>query len=121
MATVKKEYHYPQAYFLEPEALRHFGLKERTYKRWLAEGVTIPGRYKVKGTNYYVLEPHEFHTWLIETQIEKATQFNKLHNGRKKESLKGGKPTRDAVPVDSGSYHSPTSPSGTKQINGLAT
>ena len=121
MANVIKEYHYPQAYFLEPEALIHFGIKGRTYKRWLADGVTIPGRYKVKGTNYYVIEPHEFHTWLIETRIEKATQFNKLHNGRKRNHVKGGKPTSDAVPADHEANHSASLSTGAKQTNGLAT
>jgi len=113
MAKVIEEHQYPQTYFLEPEALRHFGLKERTYKRWLAEGITIPGRYKVKGTNYYVIEPHEFHTWLIETRIEPSTKFNKLHNGRKK-SHKGGKPTRDNVPGGSSII-----PPGAEKANGL--
>ena len=98
MARVTKEYSYPQTYFLEPEALKHFGIKARTYKRWLDDGIEIPGRYKVKGANYYVLEPHQFHLWLINTRIEPATKQNKFHN-RKPKSLKGGK-ARDDVPGD---------------------
>ena len=34
---------YPQKYFLEGEALKHFGIKTRTYKNWLDSGLTIPG------------------------------------------------------------------------------
>ena len=91
MAQVKKEYSYPQTYFLEPEGLRHFGIKPRSYKRWIDSGIKIPGRYKVKGTNYYVLEPHEFHLWIIETRLEPATIHNKFHNRKpKKNSQKGG-------------------------------
>ena len=115
MASINK-HTYPQKYFLEGEALQHFAIKGRTYKRWLDEGTEIPGRYKVKGTNYYVIEPHEFHAWLIETRIEKATQFNKFHN-RKAKSRKGGKPTRDVVPDGLGKYF----PSGANKSNGLST
>ena len=115
MASINK-HTYPQKYFLEGEALQHFAIKGRTYKRWLDEGIEIPGRYKVKGTNYYVLEPEEFHKWLMETRIEPATKFNKLHDGRNIESLKGGKPTRDVVPDGLGKYF----PSGANKSNGLA-
>lgn len=116
---------YPQKYFLEGEALQHFGIKGRTYLRWLEEGTTIPGRYKVTGTNYYVIKPEEFHKWLIETKLEPATNHNKLHGGRhasrKKKSLKGGKSTRDDVPGEMGVLSSPSFPPGTNKPNGLAT
>jgi len=114
MASVTKEYHYPQTYFLEPEALIHFGIKARSYKRWLDEGTEIPGRYKVKGSNYYVIEPHQFHLWLIDTKIEPATKHNKLHDGRKKNHVKGGKPTSDVVPDGLNNF-----PSGANKPNGL--
>jgi len=80
MATIIKKYSYPQIYFLEKEACKHFGLKIRTYKNWLDSGLTIPGRYKVKGSNYYIIKPEEFHQWLIETRLEVATPQNKFHN-----------------------------------------
>ena len=119
MARVTKEYSYPQTYFLEPEALKHFGIKARTYKRWLDDGIEIPGRYKVKGANYYVLEPHQFHLWLINSRIEPATKQNKFHN-RKPKSREGGK-SRDEVPGDTGVLSSPTtSPGANKSSNGLA-
>ena len=79
MATNIK-YSYPQIYFLECEACKHFGLKLRTYKNWIDSGLTIPGRYKVKGSNYYIIKPEEFHLWLIETRLEVATPQNKFHN-----------------------------------------
>jgi len=111
---------YPQKYFLEGEALKHFGIKALTYKNWKAMGLTIPGRYKVKATNYYIIEPEEFHTWLMETRIEPATKYNKLHDGRKTKSLKGGKPTRDVVPGDIGVISSPSFSPGANKSNGLA-
>ena len=80
MATFIKKYSYPQIYFLECEACKHFGLKQRTYKNWLDSGLTIPGRFKVKGSNYYIIKPEEFHQWLIETRLEVATPQNKFHN-----------------------------------------
>ena len=79
MATNFK-YSYPQIYFLEKEACKHFGIKLRTYKNWIDSGLTIPGRYKVKGSNYYIIKPEEFHLWLIETRLEVATPQNKFHN-----------------------------------------
>ena len=117
MATLNNSFTYPQKYFLEGEALRHFGIKTRTYKNWIESGLTIPGRLKVKGSNYYVIEPEEFHKWLIDTRLEPATKFNKLHDGRhdsrEQISRKGGKPTRDNVP-DGRSF-----PSGANKSNGL--
>ena len=77
MATNTK-YSYPQKYFLIPEACRHFGLKERTLKSWRETGIDVPGLLKVKGSNYYVIEPIEFHTWLIETKLEPATTTENL-------------------------------------------
>tara|TARA_R100000541_G_scaffold19625_1_gene29606 strand:+ start:2471 stop:2836 length:366 start_codon:yes stop_codon:yes gene_type:complete len=80
MATVITKHTYPQIYFLECEACKHFGIKQRTYKNWIDSGLTIPGRYKVKGSNYYVIKPEQFHTWLIETRLEVSTPQNKFHN-----------------------------------------
>ena len=117
MATLNNSFTYPQKYFLEGEALRHFGIKTRTYKNWIESGLTIPGRLKVKGSNYYVIEPEEFHKWLIETRIEPATKFNQLHDGRQTKSRKGGKPTSDVVP--DGLIKS--FPSGANKSNGLST
>ena len=84
---------YPQKYFLISEACRHFGLKLRTFKAWRETGIEIPGLIKVKGSNYYIIDPIPFHTWLIETRLEPATQKNKIHNRRprKLSSIKGGK------------------------------
>ena len=84
---------YPQKYFLIEEACRHFGLKLRTFKAWRETGIEIPGLIKVKGSNYYIIDPIPFHTWLIETRLEPATQKNKIHNRRprKLSSKKGGK------------------------------
>ena len=115
MATINK-HTYPQKYFLEGEALQHFGIKGRTYKNWKEQEITIPGRYKVKGTNYYVIEPEEFHKWLIETRIEPATKHNRLHDGRKTKSRKGGKPARDNVPDGLNKSF----PSGANKSNGLS-
>ena len=80
MALVNKINLYPQKYFLESEACRHFGIKQRTFKRWIDDGIIIPGRYKVKGTNYYVIEPVEFNTWYTANILEPATNKNKFHN-----------------------------------------
>ncbi len=80
MAIDKKITGYPQKYFLEAEACRHFGIKQRTFKRWIDDGIIIPGRYKVKGTNYYVIEPIEFHSWYSANILEPATNNNKFHN-----------------------------------------
>jgi len=80
MAIDKKITGYPQKYFLEAEACRHFGIKQRTFKRWIDDGIIIPGRYKVKGTNYYVIEPVEFNTWYTANILEPATNINKFHN-----------------------------------------
>ena len=125
MATITKQYHYPQKYFLEGEALQHFAIKGRTYKRWKDEGTLIPGRYRVKGTNYYVIKPEEFHQWLIETKLEPATNLNKIHNGRHvsrdQKSLKGGKLTRDDVSGAVGVLSSPSFTPDTNKSNGLAT
>ena len=63
---------YPQKYFLEGEACKHFGLKYRTYRRWIDGGETIPGRLKVKGSNYYVIDPEPFHTFLINHKLEQG-------------------------------------------------
>tara|TARA_R100001530_G_scaffold113710_1_gene80664 strand:+ start:1929 stop:2297 length:369 start_codon:yes stop_codon:yes gene_type:complete len=121
MATFNNSFTYPQKYFLEGEALRHFGIKALTYKNWKTTLEKIPGRYKVKGTNYYVIEPEEFHKWLIETRIEPATKHNKLHDGRKQNSMKGGKPIRDNVSgdIESKAFVSSLS-SGTNKSNGLS-
>ena len=67
--TAKNSCTYPQKYFLIEEACRHFGLKLRTFKAWRDGGLEIPGLHKVKGSNYYVIDPIPFHTWLIETTI----------------------------------------------------
>ena len=80
MAIDKKITGYPQKYFLEAEACRHFGIKQRTFKRWIDDGIIIPGRLKVKGTNYYVIEPVEFNTWYTANILEPATNINKFHN-----------------------------------------
>ena len=88
---------YPQKYFLIPEACRHFGLKLRTFKAWRDGGLDIPGLHKVKGSNYYVIEPVEFHKWLVETRLEPAKQTNKFHSRKPRlSSHKGGK-SRDDV------------------------
>jgi len=63
---------YPQKYFLEGEACKYFGLKFRTYRRWIDGGETIPGRLKVKGSNYYVIEPVAFHKYLINHKLEEG-------------------------------------------------
>ena len=120
MAKVKKEYHYPQTYFLEPEALMHFGIKARTYKRWIDSGIQIPGRYKVKGTNYYVIDPYPFHLWLIETKLETATKHNKFHNRKPKNSLKGGNKSREDVPgVADKNFHAEVKAPGSTNSKGL--
>ena len=80
MALVNKINLYPQKYFLESEARRHFGIKLRTFKRWIDDGQIIPGRIKVKKTNYYVIEPIEFHSWYSANILEPATNKNKFHN-----------------------------------------
>ena len=77
---------YPQKYFLESEACRHFGIKQRTFKRWIDDGQIIPGRIKVKNTNYYVIEPIEFHSWYSANILEPATNKNKFYN-RKPQSM----------------------------------
>ena len=84
MAITKIE-NYPQKYFLESEACRHFGIKQRTFKRWIDDGQIIPGRIKVKNTNYYVIEPIEFHTWYSANILEPATNKNKFHNREPKQ------------------------------------
>jgi len=91
--TAKNSCTYPQKYFLIEEACRHFGLKLRTFKAWRDGGLEIPGLHKVKGSNYYVIDPIPFHTWLIETRLEPATSTNKFHNRkpRKITPPKGGK------------------------------
>jgi hypothetical protein len=76
---------YPQKYFLEGEACKHFGMKPRTLKRLLDDGKIIPGRLKVKGTNYYVIEPVEFHAWYSANILEPATNKNKFHNREPKQ------------------------------------
>ena len=70
MANETTKILYPQKYFLIEEAFRHFGLKLRTFKAWRDTGIEIPGLLKVKGSNYYVIDPIPFHTWLIETLHE---------------------------------------------------
>ena len=80
MALVEKINLYPQKYFLEGEACKHFGMKPRTLKRLIDDGIIIPGRLKVKGTNYYVIEPIEFHSWYSANILEPATNKNKFHN-----------------------------------------
>ena len=96
MASTKIE-NYPQKYFLESEACRHFGIKLRTFKRWLDDGQIIPGRIKVKGTNYYVIEPIEFHSWYSANILEPATNENKFHNRQpnKKNSSSGSSTTKN--------------------------
>ena len=64
--------YYPQMFFLEGEACKYFGLKFRTYRRWIDGGETIPGRLKVTGSNYYVIEPRAFHTFLINHKLEEG-------------------------------------------------
>ena len=97
MAITKLE-SYPQKYFLESEACRHFGIKQRTFKRWLDDGQIIPGRIKVKGTNYYVIEPIEFHSWYSANILEPATNKNKFHNRQpnKKNSSRGSSTSKNA-------------------------
>ena len=85
MALVEKINLYPQKYFLEGEACKHFGMKPRTLKRLLDDGKIIPGRLKVKGTNYYVIEPVEFHAWYSANILEPATNKNKFHNREPKQ------------------------------------
>jgi len=97
MASVKNINLYPQKYFLESEACRHFGIKLRTFKRWIDNGQIIPGRIKVKGTNYYVIEPVEFHAWYSANILEPATNKNKFHNRQpnKKNSFSGSSTTKN--------------------------
>ncbi len=71
--TVLNKNDYPQTYFLEGEACKHFGLKFRTYRRWVDGGETIPGRLKVKGSNYYVIDPVPFHKFLINHKYKEGT------------------------------------------------
>ena len=89
---------YPQMFFLEGEACKYFGLKFRPYRRWIDGGETIPGRLRVKGSNYYVIEPRAFHKYLINhkykegkyepTQtINKRTIKNTKRNGLHKEGI----------------------------------
>jgi len=92
MAITKLE-NYPQKYFLESEACRHFGIKQRTLKRLLDDGKIIPGRLKVKGTNYYVIEPVEFHAWYSANILEPATNKNKFHNRVPKKNSSRGSST----------------------------
>ena len=89
---------YPQKYFLEGEACKHFGMKPRTLKRLLDDGKIIPGRLKVKGTNYYVIEPVEFHAWYSANILEPATNKNKFHNRepKQKNSSSGSLTTKNA-------------------------
>ena len=84
--TDNNPFAYPQRYFLVSEACRHFGLKLRTFKAWREAGIEIPGLIKVKGSNYYIIDPIPFHTWLIETRLEPATQKNKIHNRKPKKN-----------------------------------
>ena len=93
MALVKNINSYPQKYFLESEACRHFGIKLRTFKRWIDDGQIIPGRIKVKGTNYYVIEPVEFHAWYSANILEPATNKNKFHNRAPKKNSSRGSST----------------------------
>ena len=80
MSAVNNKYSYPQKYFLEKEACKYFGIKHRSFRRLIDDGTIIPGRYKVKGTNYYVIEPVEFNTWYTANRLEPATNKNKFHN-----------------------------------------
>jgi len=89
MATTKNLNSYPQKYFLEGEACKHFGMKPRTYKRWIDNKIIIPGRFKVKGTNYYVIEPAAFDTWYSANILEQATNKNKFHNRKPKQNSSG--------------------------------
>jgi|TARA_B100001964_G_scaffold235556_1_gene295830 hypothetical protein len=94
MATEKKITGYPQKYFLEFEACKHFGIKYRSFRRLIDDGTNIPGRFKVKGTNYYVIEPVEFHTWYSANILEPATNKNKFHNRKiKSKNSKRGSST----------------------------
>ena len=69
MESTGLKYNYPQTYFLEGEACKHFGIKYRTYRRWIDGGDIIPGRLKVKGSNYYVIDPVPFHKFLINHKL----------------------------------------------------
>jgi hypothetical protein len=89
MATTKNLNSYPQKYFLEGEACKYFGIKQRTYKRWIDNKTIIPGRFKVKGTNYYVIEPAAFDTWYSANILEQATNKNKFHNRKPKQNSSG--------------------------------
>jgi len=89
MATTKNLNSYPQKYFLEGEACKYFGSKQRTYKRWIDNKTIIPGRFKVKGTNYYVIEPAAFDTWYSANILEQATNKNKFHNRKPKQNSSG--------------------------------
>lgn len=71
---------YPAKYMLEPELQRYFGIKQRTYKHWIQSGDVIPGRMKVRGSNYYVVDPSLFEPWYLENKLELATADNKFHN-----------------------------------------
>ncbi len=89
MAQANKINNYPQKYFLEGEACKYFGIKQRTYKRWIDNKTIIPGRFKVKGTNYYVIEPAAFDTWYSANILEQATNKNKFHNRKPKQNSSG--------------------------------
>ena len=110
MANENNKKSYPQKYFLIPEACRHFGLKLRTFKSWRETGIDIPGLHKVKGSNYYVIDPIPFHTWLINTRLEPAKPNNKFHS--RKPIPKGGKSRKDigGVQLTNGNSSGATSP-----------
>ena len=100
MAIYENKNTYPQKYFLEKETCKHFGIKLRTFKRWIDDEIIIPGRYKVKGTNYYVIEPVEFNTWYTANRLEPATNKNKFHNRKikSKNSNRGSYTPRNKKP-----------------------
>ncbi len=89
MATTKNLNSYPQKYFLEGEACKYFGIKQRTYKRWIDNKTIISVRFKCEGTNYYVIEPAAFDTWYSANILEQATNKNKFHNRKPKQNSSG--------------------------------
>ncbi len=117
MATTKNLNSYPQKYFLEGEACKHFGMKPRTLKRLLDDGKIIPGRLKVKGTNYYVIEPVEFHAWYSANILEQATNKNKFHNRKPKLNSSGVAPPSPTSKNKKASSGSNYLPRGGKNLN----
>ena len=117
MATTKNLNSYPQKYFLEGEACKYFGIKQRTYKRWIDNKTIIPGRFKVKGTNYYVIEPAAFDTWYSANILEQATNKNKFHNRKPKLNSSGVAPPSPTSKNKKASSGSNYLPRGGKNLN----